>query len=77
MIVASGVSMQFGPQVLFTNVTVKFGGGNRYGLIGANGSGKSTFMKILATAVRRNEAEALRVVEPLHGTCCHFRISLR
>ena len=47
MIVASGVSMQFGPQVLFSNVTVKFGGGNRYGLIGANGSGKSTFMKIL------------------------------
>src|SRR6185295_5891736 len=47
VIVASGVSMQFGPQVLFTNVTVKFGGGNRYGLIGANGSGKSTFMKIL------------------------------
>jgi len=47
VIVASGVSMQFGPQVLFSNVTVKFGGGNRYGLIGANGSGKSTFMKIL------------------------------
>jgi ATPase subunit of ABC transporter with duplicated ATPase domains len=47
MIVASGVSMQFGPQILFSNVTVKFGGGNRYGLIGANGSGKSTFMKIL------------------------------
>src|SRR5204862_2545683 len=39
--------MQFGPQVLFSNVTLKFGGGNRYGLIGANGSGKSTFMKIL------------------------------
>ncbi|HUQ24143.1 MAG TPA: ATP-binding cassette domain-containing protein, partial [Burkholderiales bacterium] len=39
--------MQFGPQVLFSNVTVKFGGGNRYGLIGANGSGQSTFMKIL------------------------------
>jgi len=47
VIVASGVTMQFGPQVLFSNVTVKFGGGNRYGLIGANGSGKSTFMKIL------------------------------
>ena len=40
--------MQFGPQVLFSNVSVKFGGGNRYGLIGANGCGKSTFMKILA-----------------------------
>ena len=32
---------------LFENISVKFGGGNRYGLIGANGSGKSTFMKIL------------------------------
>src|SRR5256885_15643457 len=39
--------MQFGPQVLFATVTLRFGGGNRYGLIGANGSGKSTFMKIL------------------------------
>jgi len=47
MIVASNIAMQFGAQVLFSNVTVKFGGGNRYGLIGANGSGKSTFMKIL------------------------------
>ena len=39
--------MQFGAKPLFENVSVKFGGGNRYGLIGANGSGKSTFMKIL------------------------------
>ena len=39
--------MQFGAQALFANVSVKFGGGNRYGLIGANGCGKSTFMKIL------------------------------
>src|SRR3989440_1184924 len=39
--------MQFGSKPLFENVSVKFGGGNRYGLIGANGSGKSTFMKIL------------------------------
>ncbi len=39
--------MQFGPKPLFENVSVKFGDGNRYGLIGANGSGKSTFMKIL------------------------------
>ena len=47
MIVASGIAMQFGAKPLFSNVTVKFGGGNRYGLIGANGCGKSTFMKIL------------------------------
>jgi ATPase subunit of ABC transporter with duplicated ATPase domains len=47
MIVASGISMQFGARPLFENVAVKFGGGNRYGLIGANGCGKSTFMQIL------------------------------
>lgn len=39
--------MQFGPRPLFENISVKFGEGNRYGLIGANGCGKSTFMKIL------------------------------
>ncbi len=40
--------MQFGPAPLFENISVKFGNGNRYGLIGANGCGKSTFMKILS-----------------------------
>ena len=39
--------MQFGVKPLFENISVKFSGGNRYGLIGANGCGKSTFMKIL------------------------------
>lgn len=39
--------MQFGAKPLFENVSVKFGNGHRYGLIGANGCGKSTFMKIL------------------------------
>jgi ATPase subunit of ABC transporter with duplicated ATPase domains len=39
--------MQFGAKPLFENVSVKFAEGNRYGLIGANGCGKSTFMKIL------------------------------
>ncbi|WP_425475144.1 ABC-F family ATPase [Brenneria uluponensis] len=39
--------MQFGSKPLFENISVKFGNGNRYGLIGANGCGKSTFMKIL------------------------------
>jgi ATPase subunit of ABC transporter with duplicated ATPase domains len=40
--------MQFGAKPLFENISLKFGEGNRYGLIGANGCGKSTFMKILA-----------------------------
>lgn len=39
--------MQFGGKPLFENVSVKLGGSNRYGLIGANGCGKSTLMKIL------------------------------
>jgi len=47
LISTSNLTMQFGAKPLFENVSAKFGNGNRYGLIGANGSGKSTFMKIL------------------------------
>lgn len=47
MLASSNITMQFGAKPLFENVSVKFGGGNRYGLIGANGCGKSTYMKIL------------------------------
>ncbi|AAU90657.1 ABC transporter, ATP-binding family protein [Methylococcus capsulatus str. Bath] len=47
LISTANVTMQFGVKPLFENVSVKFGEGNRYGLIGANGCGKSTFMKIL------------------------------
>lgn len=48
MISTANITMQFGAKPLFENVSVKFGDGNRYGLIGANGCGKSTFMKILS-----------------------------
>ena len=48
MITTANITMQFGSKPLFENISIKFGGGNRYGLIGANGCGKSTFMKILA-----------------------------
>ncbi|MBY0446520.1 MAG: ATP-binding cassette domain-containing protein, partial [Burkholderiales bacterium] len=47
MISTANITMQFGAKPLFEKVSVKFGDGNRYGLIGANGCGKSTFMKIL------------------------------
>ena len=47
MLSTANITMQFGAKPLFENVSVKFGEGNRYGLIGANGCGKSTFMKIL------------------------------
>jgi ATPase subunit of ABC transporter with duplicated ATPase domains len=43
----ANITIQFGAKPLFENISVKFGEGNRYGLIGANGCGKSTFMKIL------------------------------
>jgi len=48
VLIANNITMQFGAKPLFENVSIKFGDGNRYGLIGANGAGKSTFMKILA-----------------------------
>ncbi len=48
MLTTANITMQFGAKPLFEDVSVKFGNGNRYGLIGANGCGKSTFMKILA-----------------------------
>jgi len=47
VISTANLTIQFGAKPLFDNVSIKFGEGNRYGLIGANGSGKSTFMKIL------------------------------
>ncbi|GMQ89012.1 MAG: ABC-F family ATPase [Gammaproteobacteria bacterium] len=47
MLTTANIAIQFGAKPLFENVSVKFSDGNRYGLIGANGCGKSTFMKIL------------------------------
>ncbi len=51
MISDFGIAIQFGAWPLFSDASVKFGGGNRYGLIGANGCGKSTFIKILGGAL--------------------------
>jgi ATPase subunit of ABC transporter with duplicated ATPase domains len=48
MIAVNNLSLQFGKRVLFDQVNMKFTGGNCYGVIGANGAGKSTFLKILA-----------------------------
>jgi ATPase subunit of ABC transporter with duplicated ATPase domains len=47
LITTANITMQFGSKPLFENISVKFANGNRYGLIGANGCGKSTLMKIL------------------------------
>jgi ATPase subunit of ABC transporter with duplicated ATPase domains len=56
VITTANITVQFGEKPLFEDVSVKFGNGHRYGLIGANGSGKSTFMKVLGGDL-----------EPTHG----------
>src|ERR1700757_3065453 len=48
MITVSNVTLQYGKRVLFDEVNLRFTEGNCYGIIGANGAGKSTFMKILS-----------------------------
>lgn len=48
MLTVSNLSLQFGKRVLFEEVNLKFTPGNCYGVIGANGAGKSTFLKILS-----------------------------
>jgi len=48
MLSTSNISLRYGKRVLFEDVTIKFAPGNCYGLIGANGAGKSTFLKILS-----------------------------
>jgi ATPase subunit of ABC transporter with duplicated ATPase domains len=59
MISTSNVSLSFGGKKLFDEVNVKFTPGNCYGLIGANGAGKSTFLKILAQEIEPNTGEVI------------------
>lgn len=59
MISTSNVSLQFGGRKLFEDVNVKFTPGNCYGLIGANGAGKTTFLKILAKEIEPSTGEVL------------------
>lgn len=70
MLVAANITMQFGVKPLFENVNVKFGEGYRYGLIGANGAGKSTFMKILCGAL---ESSAGNVSKEKHERLAYLK----
>ena len=54
MITVQNISLQYGKRVLFDEVNIKFAGNNCYGVIGANGAGKSTFLKILAGEISPN-----------------------
>ena len=59
MITASNISLSFGTQVLFKEVNLKFTPGNCYGIIGANGAGKSTFLKILSGEIEPDTGEII------------------
>ena len=59
MLATSNIAIQFGAKPLFEHVTVKFADGNRYGLIGANGCGKSTLMKILGGDLEQSAGEVM------------------
>ena len=59
MIQANNVSLKFGKRTLFEDVNIKFTNGNCYGLIGANGAGKSTFLKLLAGEIETTTGEII------------------
>src|ERR1700733_4497906 len=59
MLATSNLSIQFSAKPLFEQVTVKFSDGNRYGLIGANGCGKSTLMKVLGGELEQSTGEVM------------------
>ena len=62
MIAAHNISLQYGKRVLFDEVNIKFTQGNCYGVIGANGAGKSTFLKILSDEISPNSGSI--TIEP-------------
>ncbi|MDP4125834.1 MAG: ATP-binding cassette domain-containing protein [Bacillota bacterium] len=59
MISTSGLTLRFGKRALFEDVNVKFTPGNCYGLIGANGAGKSTFLKILSGEIESSSGDVI------------------
>ena len=59
MITTSGLSLRFAARPLFEDVNIKFTPGNCYGLIGANGAGKSTFLKILSGEIESSTGQVI------------------
>lgn len=81
MLSVSNLSVQFGKRVLFDEVNVTFAHGNCYGIIGANGAGKSTFMKILSKKqdptsghVHLEPGKRMSVLEQNHNACDDFPV---
>jgi ATPase subunit of ABC transporter with duplicated ATPase domains len=59
MIATANISLQYGKRVLFDKVSIKFTPGNCYGIIGANGAGKSTFLKILSGEIEAQQGQVI------------------
>ena len=57
MLSANGVTIRFGKRVLFEDVNINFNKGNCYGIIGANGAGKSTFLKVLSGEIEPSKGD--------------------
>ncbi|PAB61067.1 ABC-F family ATP-binding cassette domain-containing protein [Anaeromicrobium sediminis] len=81
MITVTGIGLRFGDKKLFDDVNVKFTPGNCYGVIGANGAGKSTFLKILSGEIEPNEGnvsitpgERLAVLKQNHFEFDEFEV---
>lgn len=81
MLSVSNLSVQFGKRILFDEVNVSFTPGNCYGIIGANGAGKSTFLKILSGKQEANSGSVhlepgkrLSVLEQNHNACDDFPV---
>ena len=60
MLIASGVTIRFGKRTLFEDVNIKFNKGCCYGIIGANGAGKSTFLKVLSVELEPSKGEVTK-----------------
>jgi len=81
MLSVSNLSIQFGKRVLFDEVNVSFTQGNCYGIIGANGAGKSTFMKVLSKKMEPTSGHVIlepgkrmSVLEQNHNACDAFPV---
>ena len=81
MLTANNVSVQFGKRILFDEVNITFTAGNCYGIIGANGAGKSTFLKVLSGVLEPNSGniqlepgKRLSVLEQNHNACDAFPV---
>ena len=73
MLTATGVTIRFGKRTLFEDVNIKFNKGCCYGIIGANGAGKSTFLKVLSGElepskgeVTKDKTERLSILKHMH-----------